>query len=194
MKKIVMLLILISLFSCGKDSEYSYSSKECTNKAKDLLDESLTEGVSKYYETIKTTKTFDTIFSVPLSGGSTTYSDEVISACYQSGCLEGYKKIYVKPLHSVLNFICVKEETCVDKTLKKSYTIPDEELLKELMMDDLIDTVSSTKDECVTNPPAEGMGCMDSRASNYNPEATQSDGSCECDGEAIYSEEFGCST
>lgn len=193
-KLIFILMSLVIITSCGQDSDSRYSLEDCSNNAKAKLDISFTEGVSKYLETLRTVRTFDVIFGVPLSGGKTTYDYQVIESCSPESCIEGYKKIILSNSgNSLLRFICVKNENCVDKSLKSDYLIPkkDEEL-KELTIADLVNSVNSTRDECVTNPPLDILGCTDSRASNYNSQATQYDGSCECSDDIIYSEENGC--
>lgn len=192
MKNLALLGLLLLLISCGKDSESTHLVQDCSEKAKKLLDISITEGVESYTEMLKETRTFDIIFGVPLAGGRETYEYTTIYACQPQSCISGYKKINLTDYSSkeIVKFICVKEENCVNKSLKSSYTIP--EILKNLLISDLIDSTNSVSDECVTSPPLDILGCMDSRASNYNSQATQSDMSCECSNEAVYSEEFGC--
>ena len=45
---------------------------------------------------------------------------------------------------------------------------------------------------CIQNPPSVVIGCMDSRADNYNPIAVESDMSCTCSGNIIYNPVTGC--
>lgn len=51
---------------------------------------------------------------------------------------------------------------------------------------------SLVEGSCVSDSPEPVMGCMDSRAANYNPLATQEDMSCMCDGGVVYNPMTGC--